>query len=217
MTFCTDADLLHWEPNLFRDATFASQLQLSGTGDLAGTTFTLDTGSLTDANIAAQQVIVLSGALAGSYPIVSVNSATQLTLSVLYDGLYPDEGEGVAGPVGTAADLGYAIRTFWPQRRIVSDMLLRAAGVGPETIAPTEEQVLNPLALKRACVLGTPQMIYGALAASAAEPAGLSARADLYERLYRRAVTHTRVQLDLNGDGREDATRHLGVIELKRV
>jgi len=25
MTFCKDVDLLHWEPNLFRDAAFASQ------------------------------------------------------------------------------------------------------------------------------------------------------------------------------------------------
>ena len=25
MTFCTDIDLLHWEPNILRDAAFASQ------------------------------------------------------------------------------------------------------------------------------------------------------------------------------------------------
>ena len=132
MIYCTDVDLLHWEPNIFRDAAFASQLQLSGNGDLSGTTFTLDTGSLTDAHVTAHQVIVLSGTVAGSYPIVSVDGAAQLTLSVMYDGLYPETGAGVAGPVGTAIDLGYVIRTFWPQRRVVSDLLTRAAGIGPE-------------------------------------------------------------------------------------
>ena len=217
MIYCTDVDLLHWEPNIFRDAAFASQLQLSGTGDLSGTTFTLDTGSLTDAHVTAHQVIVLSGTVAGSYPIVSVDGAAQLTLSVMYDGLYPETGAGVAGPVGTAIDLGYVIRTFWPQRRVVSDLLTRAAGIGPETGAPGVAQVLNTEALRRPCVLGTLQMIYGALAAAADEPARFSARADLYERLYRRALAHVRVRLDLDGDGREDATRLLSVMELRRV
>jgi hypothetical protein len=216
MIYCTDVDLLHWEPNIFRDAAFASQLQLSGSGDLNGTTFTLDTGSLTTAHVAAHQVIVLSGVIAGSYPIVSVESATQLTLSVMYDGLFPESGPDVPSPVGTAIDLTYAIRTFWPQRKVVSDLLTRAAGIGPETDAPASAQIVNTEALRRRCVLGTLQMIYGALAA-AAEPAAFQTRADLYERLYRRALAQTRVHLDLDGDGREDATRLLSVLELKRV
>jgi hypothetical protein len=119
--------------------------------------------------------------------------------------------------VGTAIDLGYVIRTFWPQRKVVSDLLTRAAGIGAETNAPASAQVINTEALRRPCVLGTLQMIYGALAAAAAEPANFAARADLYERLYRRALAQTRVQLDLDGDGREDAVRLLGVVELKRA
>lgn len=217
MIYCTDVDLLHWEPNIFRDAAFASQLQLSGSGDLSGTTFTLDTGSLTDSHVTAHQVIVLGGAVAGSYPIVSVDGAAQLTLSVMYDGLYPESGPGAASPVGTAIDLTYAIRTFWPQRKVVSDLLTRAAGIGPETDAPSSAQIINTEALRRPCVLGTLQMIYGALAAAAAEPAVFAARAELYERLYRRALAQTRVHLDLDGDGREDVTRMLNVLELKRA
>jgi len=38
--FCTDSALLAWEPNIFRDAPFASQTLLAGTGTLSGTTFT---------------------------------------------------------------------------------------------------------------------------------------------------------------------------------
>ena len=82
MIYCNDVDLLHWEPNIFRDALFASQLLISGTGNLAGTSFTLASGSLTSAHVVPDEVIVLSGALAGSFPIVSIDSATQLTLSV---------------------------------------------------------------------------------------------------------------------------------------
>ena len=44
LTFCNDIDLLHWEPNILRDAAFASQTLISGTGDLAGSTFTIPSG-----------------------------------------------------------------------------------------------------------------------------------------------------------------------------
>src|SRR5687767_15349428 len=46
-------------------------------------------------------------------------------------------------------------RSFWPQRRVVSDLLTRAAGIGPETGAPGVAQILNTEALRRPCVLGT--------------------------------------------------------------
>ena len=215
MIYCNDVDLLHWEPNIFRDAAFASQLLLSGTGNLAGTTFTLASGSLSSAHVVPDEVIVLSGALAGSFPIVSINSATQLTLSVLYDGLFPDAGNAVATPVGTAADLAFAVRTFWPQRRVVSDLISRAAGIEPEDDAPAV--IVNAQALRRPCALGTLQMIYNALAAASATPEPLSMRADLYERLYRRSLSRARVEIDTNGDGKADVARTLNVLELARV
>jgi len=219
MILCTDTDLLHWEPNLLREAVFASQTLLTGTGDLASTTFTVDGpagASLLTAHVAPQQVIALSGATSGCYPIVSVDSATQLTLSVLYDGLFPAGGSGTPSPVATALDLGFAIRTFWPQRRIVSDLLFAAAGLDP-TRADIDDVVLSPESLRKAAVLGTLQMIYSALGAAAAEPAALAVRADLYERLYRRALRNAVVELDLNGDGEPDARRSLNVLQLQRL
>ena len=211
MLFCTDADLLHWEPNLFREAAFASQTLLAGAADLAGTSLTLAAGSLIDAHVAADHVVQLSGAIAGSYPIVSVESATQLTLSVLH-------GEEVAPvPAGSAAGLSFAIRTFGPQRRIISAFLLRAAGIGPETDAPAGAAIINPEALRRPCVLGTLHLVHSALAAAAEEPAQLIVRAELYERLYRRSLEQTVLQLDLNADGRADAIRRLNVVNLVRT
>ncbi len=215
MIYCTDIDLLHWEPNIFRDAIFASQLLLSGSGALAGTTLTISSGSLTAEHVKPDNVIVLAGALAGSFPIVSIDSATQLTLSVLYDGLFPDSGNPVASPVGTAAALDYAVRTFWPQRRVVSDLISRAAGIEPDDHEPAV--ILNPAALRRPCALGTLQMIYNALAAASATPEPLSMRADLYERLYRRSLSRARVEIDTNGDGKADVARTLNVLELARV
>jgi len=215
MVYCTDVDLLHWEPNIFRDALFASQLLLGGTGNLAGAAFTLASGSLSSAHVVADEVIVLSGALEGSFPIVSVDSATQLTLSVLYDGLFPDGGSAAPSPVGTASGLSFAVRTFWPQRRVVSDLISRAAGIEPEDESPAV--IVNAQALRRPCALGTLQMIYNALAAASATPEPLSMRADLYERLYRRALSRARVEIDTNGDGKADVARMLNVLELARV
>jgi hypothetical protein len=113
-TFANDIDLLHWEPNIFIDAANAAQSVFSGTGDLAGTTFTIASGSLIDARITNEHVIVLSGGVMGSFPIVSIDSATELTLSVLYDELYSEA--GLSPPPGEAEGAGFSIRTFWPQR-----------------------------------------------------------------------------------------------------
>lgn len=216
LTFCNDIDLLHWEPGILRDAAFASQTLISGTGDLAGSTFTIASGSFHAAHVAQEQVIVLSGATAGSYPIVSVDSAMQLTLSVLYDGLFPASGEATPSPPGTAAGLAFVVRTFWPQRRIISELLIQAAGLDPAD-PDAEQQILNPDALKRACALGALHLIYSALAGAAAEPANLIHRVELYEKLYRRALRNATLKLDLNLDGRIDALRRLNVMEMERV
>lgn len=217
MTFCTDTDLLHWEPNIFRDAAFASQLLLAGSGDLNGMAFTISGASLSAAHIAANQVIALGGTISGSYPIVSVDSETQLTLSVLYDGLYPDSGAAVPTPVGSGSAIPFSIRTFFPQRRLVSQLLLRSAGIGDEVDPEVDAVVTNAEALRRPCVLGTLHLISSAMAAASAAPAELKIRAELYERLYRRALGQTCVQIDFDGDGRGEVVRRLGAREMARA
>jgi hypothetical protein len=217
-TFCTDTDLLNWEPNLFRDAAAATQLVIAGTGDLAGTTLTIASGSFTDEDVAEDGVIALEGDVAGCYSIVSIDSATQLTIGIVNEGLYPESGPKVASPVGTGSAIGYAIRTFWPQRKVVSDLLKRAAGIGLEAgIQRQDWALLGDAPMRRPCALGTLQMIYSALAAAAAEPASYATRAEMYQRLYRRALEQTRVEIDTNGDGRADLAKVLGVVDLARV
>jgi hypothetical protein len=212
MLLCTDLDLLHWEPNLFRDAAAAAQVMMSGTGDLESTTFTPDSGSPADHHVEAGQVIVLAGAVNGSYPIVGVDG-NDLTLSVLYGGLFPAQGEGEPSPVGSGSDLTFAVRTFWPQRRLVSDLIHRAAGIEPDD----GQTILNVNELRRPCALGALQLIYSALAAAAEDPAELSLRSSLYERMYRRALRSAKVEIDANGDGRADVVRMLGMVRMSRA
>lgn len=216
MLFCNDSDLLHWEPSLFRDAAAAAQTLLAGIGDLAGTQFTIASGSFIDEGVLAGHVICLEGALAGCYPIASVDSATQLALSVLCEALHPELGAGQPSPIGNASGVSYAVRTFWPQRKVVSELIQRCAGVGAETPLP-DATILNAAALKRSCALGTLQMIYSALAAAAPDPSVLSLRAEMYERLYRRSLSAARVEIDVDGDGKGEIVRALNVIELVRM
>ncbi|MGH7176809.1 MAG: hypothetical protein ACREJC_05455 [Tepidisphaeraceae bacterium] len=215
-TYCSDIDLLFYEPNILRDAAFASQTLLSGTGQLAGTTFTISGSSFTDSKTAAGQVIVLGDPFAGCYPIISIESGTSLTLSVLHDELFPVAGDPAPAPVGTAPDILFTIRTFWAQRVIVSELLSRSAGLDRSREGEVAPAILNPQVLRRACALGTLQMIYSALSAASIDPGPLSIRADIYERLYRRAIQNTLVDIDLDGDGKPDATRCLGVLVLHR-
>ena len=213
-TFATDLDLLHWEPNLLNDAAFASQTLISGTGALSGTSFTIASGSFVASMVSANQLIKLGAPLDGTYPILAVVNATTLTLSVMYDGLYPQGGGAPqAGPIGSAASVAYSVHTFFPQRMIVSELLLQAAGLDPDQ----GSAILNPTSLKRACTLGSLQMIYNALAAAASDPTDFTVRADLYERLYRRALRSAMVEVDLDGDGVPESRRALNVLELRRT
>ena len=210
MEFCTDMDLLHWEPTLFRDAVFASQELLGGTGDLDGTNFALNSNLLLVSPVAANHVIVLGEPLCGSYPIVSVNSPTQLSLMVLYDGLW--QSPETDRPV--IKGLSFAIRTFQAQRRVVSDLMKRAAGIEVGSTATPHPQIVNLEAMRRPCVLGTLQSIYNTLAAAGENPNNYRVRADLYERLYRRALCQVRAEVGLDGDRVVDVVRRLNVSEL---
>ena len=219
MLFCNDVDLLHWEPAILKDAAFASQVIASGTGDMAANVFTATTGpDFTTQSVEPGQVLVLAGAIAGCFPVTEVLGAAQLRVSPLYAELFPEDGAPPASlVVGAATGLTYAVRSFWAQRKVVSDLLAQSVGIVPGTRDETDLAILNPTALRNACVLGTLQMIYGAIAAAAPEPAHFGVRAELYERLYRRALRQAQVDLDTDGDGRPNVRRSPGVITLTRA
>lgn len=210
MPYATDTDLLYWEPTLNKSAASVSQLLLSGTGDLAATTFTLSAGTLTGLPIAPQNVLTLSGAIEGCHPIVSVDSSTALTISTLYDNLFPESAAPAPCPIGTATGLTFTIRTFWPLRELTTQWLNSAAGLEDVT-------VLNPSALRIPCALGALHLIYSALAAGAADPDPFSARADLYQHLLHQALRRCTLELDTNADGQTDDLRTLSTLSFLRT
>jgi hypothetical protein len=207
MTFCNDTDLLTWEPGLIGTALIASQTLLTATAaTLNGNTLTVS-GSLIDANVKPKQIATLTGSIAGSYAIVAVTSATTCKLSLNDESLAVG---GASAPIGAAGGLGVIIRTFYPQRKIISDLLCRLASIEPADA----ERITNPDALARATALGTLQLIFHTLSGVSAE---FKVRAEAYERLFRRELRGVRVDLDINNDGRPDVTRILRQIILERA
>lgn len=209
MTYCTDTDLLRWDPTLLADAAFASQTRLTGTGTLAGTTFTLAAGSFTDAGVVPGEVLVLGGpSVAGCYPIVAVASDTTLVVSSLHEQL----DDGVARPVGAADAAAFTVRTLWPQRDLVCRAIDDALELRPGQV------VTNPSALRRAAALGTLHLVYTALSAINPEQSlDRRIRAELFERLYRKALRGAVVEIDTDGDGEPDVARSLAVIRLQHA
>lgn len=210
MLFCTDADLLLWEPNLAREASFASQTKLTTTGSIAGQKLTLDSGSLTSAGVAVDDIVAVEGDLTGCFPVIGIESSTICDLTIVTENAY--EG-GQPTPLPSASGLDIRFCAFYAQRRVVSDVILSLANL----TEAQAERIMNPGTLKRAAVLGTLQMIYSALAAVSGESsAELQVRASLYERLYRRAIRVVQIELDLDEDGVADCARQLNVIQLQR-
>src|SRR4029079_15978008 len=114
-----------------------------------------------------------------------------------------------------SGSLPFVVRTFWPQRMIISELIAQAAGVGAASTNATAT-ILNPEVLSRACALGTIQLIYSALAA-VSEDARAANRALLYERLYRRALRAATVAIDLDTAGGADVHRMLSVLNFQRL
>ncbi|MCC6422399.1 MAG: hypothetical protein IT447_02895 [Phycisphaerales bacterium] len=210
MTYATDTDLLYWEPTIFKSAQAVSQQLLSGTGNLAATTFTLTVGSLAGLPVNPQHVLTLDGSIEGCYPIISVDSSTTLTISTLYDNLFPDSNAPAPCPIGTATGLTFAIRTFWPLLELTTQWLNSAAGLDGIT-------VLNPSALRIPCALGTLNLIYTALAANAVDPDPLIIRADLYKQILLQSLRRCTLELDTNADGQIDDLRSLSTLKFLRA
>ena len=210
--FCSDIDLLRWEPNIALEASFATQTLLTGTGSVSGTTLTLAAGSFTDGHVRPGLIACLSGTLQGCFPILSVDTPTTCTLSVIYEGL--DDTPTIPASPGSAAGLQVAIRSFYPQRRIISDLLLRMAGVEQSK----SEVILNLEDFRRAGVLGTLHLIYSAMATAAVEHSSdLTVRAELYERLYRKSLRSLVAEIDTNHDGEPDRRQALRIVQFTRL
>ncbi|MGE5296959.1 MAG: hypothetical protein ACM3VT_19220 [Solirubrobacterales bacterium] len=216
VTFSNDVDVLKYEPALFGELHLPAQVKASGTGaTLSGTTLTATEGGFITAGVAAGGVVYLrsaDGSLDGAYEIVSVNSATQLTVSVLRaDSTQP----AIAPPVG--GEVSYRVSTLGPQATDAALELTEHFGIQPGDPASgiSPDHLVDTEGLRRASVLLVISNVY-ATWADLGKGEGLSQKSRLYRQLYEKARQRCRVSIDLGSDGVADIHRIGGAVRLVR-
>jgi hypothetical protein len=209
--FSNDVDLLKYEPKLFTDLYFASQVLTSGTGGiLAGTAFTKAGENFITAGISAGTVIYLKsvdGSLDGAFEIVSVDSAEQLTVSVLRA-----DPEQAAIPPRPASDVTYRIATFAPQANEAFNLLLRCFDLTPDDA----ENLLEPDRLKQASVFIILSGIYATLTGDADTSEEFWKKSLHYRTLFEKARDQIILSIDEDADGTGEEEKRGDEIRLLR-
>ncbi|MEJ2704622.1 MAG: hypothetical protein P8Z79_19480, partial [Sedimentisphaerales bacterium] len=201
VSFSNDADILKYEPVLFGDLHLPWQVLWAGTGGtLSGTTFTAEHADFFGARVAAGGVIYLrsaDGSLDGAYEIVTVDSATQLSLSVIR----ADAADAAAAPP-PATDISYRISTFGPQANEVGFQLTEYFGIQPGN--PTSDvnvgDVLDTSVLRLASVFAVISIVYAMLAGKAKDE-NYWRKSLYYQKLFAKARERCRLSIDAGDDG----------------
>jgi len=213
---CNDRDLLAIEPAIFTGGAFESQRLAAGTGaTINGTTFTSDSADFVAANVEPGMVLCIYSAVpteASSYEIVTVNSSTSLTISVLR----PDrQGPIVAPPSGVA--LSYYLNTFSPQiagARQALQEKLRQIG---EVTGIDSAEFVDSSQFRYAVAMAALAQIFTARASNATNADANWVKAEFYRRQHASAVASLRLAKDADGDGVAEHTRTLGNVTLRRT
>jgi preprotein translocase subunit SecG len=141
--------------------------------------------------------------LDGAYEIVSVDSATQLTISVLR----PDsEAPAIAPPAATG--ISYRISTFGPQANEVGFQLTEYFGIAPGNPASDigVEDVLDVSVLRLASVFAVISIAYAMLAGKARDE-NYWKKSLHYQKLFDKARGRCRLSIDIGSDGVVDVTK----------
>ena len=215
-TFSNDVDLLKLVRELVRELAWASQTLCAGSdGVLSGTTLMSAGGSFEVARVKAGHVVYLNdGAdLDGCYEIVSADSATQLTVSVVRQS---SDDAAVAAPSGSG--VSYRVSTFDPQAEEVAYGLLQYFGIesGQED-AVTAEQIVDGRSLRQTAVCGVLAAVFAASACGEGEGSGHWKKSLHYKQLFHTARTRARVGIDTDGDGVGETVLSGGTVRLRRL
>jgi hypothetical protein len=214
--FSKDVDILKYEPVLFGELHLPGQVLASGTGGtLSGTTFTVSGADFVSAAVSAGGVAYLQssdGALDGAYEIVSVDSATQLTVSVVRS----DSADGAVAPPA-ASNVAYRVSTFGPQASQTAFELTEYFGIGPGDSSSdiTSDDILDTAVLKRASVFGVISSVYAMLASKGADE-NFWKKSLYYRTGFEKARERCRLSIDSGGDGVADVTKTGGSVKLMR-
>jgi hypothetical protein len=207
VSFSNDADVLKYEPMLFGQLHLPWQVLVEGIGGtLSGTSFTASGDDFISAQVLAGGVIYLrseDGTLDGAYEIVSVDSATQLCISVIR---WDSQVDAIAPPA--AANISYRVSTLAPQANEVGFQLTRYFGIRPGNPSSDYdvEDVLDTSVLKQASIFAVLSSVYAMLAGKA-DNENFWKKSLYYQKLFTRAKEQTRLSLDLGSDGVVDITQ----------
>ncbi len=217
-SFSNDVDILKYEPSLFGDLHFASQVLTGGTGgEVTGTTFSAPDADFNVAKITAGMVIYLQSAddvVNSAFEIVSVDSAVQLTVSVLRT---DEQTEAIA--LKDTEDVNYRICTYQPQSNEVFLQLTQHFGLRPGVTDGIygADDILDASVLKQVSVCGILSMIFATLAGRADEnEENFWKKSKHYRELYEKALQRCRVCIDLGDDGVADSVRSGASVRLLR-
>ena len=213
--FCSDADILKYEPVLFSDLYFGGQVVAEGAGaSVAGNVFTAVGADFLNCGIAAGGVVYLwreDGAVAAGYEVVSVDSGEQLTLSAV-------RVEGEAGSLNINAEgLSYRISTFRPQAAESSVVLCEYLSIRPADGADSvgAADILDAGVLRRACVYSVLAMIYAVMGEKDGD-SGMWKKSLHYRRMFEKAKERLKVEIDRDGDGVSEFSVGGGSCRLRR-
>jgi len=213
---CNDRDILKYESALFGVNYLANQVIAAGTaGVIAGTTFQASGADFVSAQVEAGDCVYLKsadGTLEGVYEIVSVDSATQVCVSVLRA---DSESDPIAPPAGS--DVTYRISTFKPQIAEVSLRLMEYLWIKPgETIGDVSaDEILESDRVRQLCAMGTIAAAYRMLTGGD-DAENFKSKSQEYERLFGEGMERCRVAIDKDGDGVADSVRYGGCGRLFR-
>lgn len=214
--FSSDVDILKYEPVLFGQLHLPWQVLARGTSaSLSGTTLTDDTVDFVAAGIEAGHVVYLQSAdavLDGAYEVVSIDSSTQLTVSVL-------RADNDANPVAPppAGDVSYRISTFGPQASEAAFQLTEYFGIQPGAPASstTADDIVDTEALCRVSVFAVISAAY-AMWAGQKVCQEFWTKSLHYRQRFEKARQRCHISIDLGADGIADVTRVGGAINLLR-
>ena len=216
-TFSSDIDILKYEPALFGDLHFAGQVLTTGSGAvISNSQLTATDADFSGAQIAAGMVVYLQnddGDIDGVYEIISVDSAAQLTLSILRA---DSDSDAIALP--DAADVNYRICTYQAQS---NEMFLRLAqhfGLRPGASDGeySVDDILDTSVLKQVSVYGILSIVYATLAGSSNDDETFWEKSKYYKQFYEMALQRCRVSIDLGDDGVADYVRSGASVRLLR-
>jgi hypothetical protein len=143
------------------------------------------------------------GCLDGAYEIVSVDSATQLSVSSIRA---DSDGEPIAPP--SATDISYRISTFAPQQAEAGFRLTEYFGIQPGNPASdySAEDILNVDVLRAASCFAVISGVYATLA-SKADDENFWKKSQYYQELFEKARQRCRLSIDVGSDGVADITK----------